>query len=737
MTELFRMEAESQTQLLTTSLLALEREPTAADHLEACMRAAHSLKGAARLVGVNAAIGIAHVMEDCFVAAQRGEIVLGARQIDLLLKGVDLLGRTADSPAGASAAVQRAEADRFVAALAALLAQAGEDAVGELPDAEGIPESAPLESAPGLPAAEPAERERVLRVTADNFNRLLGLASESLVESRRLSPFLGSLLRLKRQHQDVFTALDGLRGMVAQQGDPTQTAFAELRAGLEECRHVLTERMTELDLFERRTSDLARRLYDEALACRMRPFADGLAGLPKLVRGLARSLGKQVRLDLLGAATQVDRDILQKLDSPLNHLLRNAIDHGIELPHIRLSRGKPAEGVIRLQASHSAGTLHILIADDGCGIDLDRLRQAIVTRGVTQQAVAETLSTAELLEFLFLPGFTMKGTVTEISGRGVGLDAVQTTVKQVRGTIRVTTQAGGGTSFELRLPLTLSVMRTLLADIGGEAYAFPLAHIVRTLKLPRGEIELVEGKPHFRFEGRLAGLVGACQVLGGPTPPPDQDAVSVVVVDDAGAAYGLIVDRFLGERDTVVQPLDARLGKIADILAGGVMEDGSPVLIVDVADMLRSVEKLISGGTLNRMSQAAAGPAQRKRKRVLVVDDSLTVRELQRKLLEHAGYFVETAVDGVDGWNVARAGQFDLVITDIDMPRMDGIELVRLIRKDAHLNALRVMIVSYKDSEEDRRMGSEAGADYYLAKGGFHDETLLQAVGDLIGEPVA
>jgi two-component system sensor histidine kinase and response regulator WspE len=272
--------------------------------------------------------------------------------------------------------------------------------------------------------------------------------------------------------------------------------------------------------------------------------------------------------------------------------------------------------------------------------------------------------------------------------------------------------------------------------VGGEAYAFPLTHIVRILKLPRRQVDLIEGTQHFHFEGRLIGLVGASQVLGGRAPSLDHDAVSVVVVEEAGATYGLIVDRFLGERDTVVQPLDPRLGKIADVMAGGVMEDGSPVLIVDVADMLRSVDKLISGGILSKLSQGTTGERQRERKRVLVVDDSLTVRELERKLLDHAGYVVETAVDGMDGWNVVRTGQFDLVITDIDMPRMDGIELLRLIKSDAHLKSLPVMIVSYKDTEADRRLGLEAGADYYLAKGSFHDETLLQAVMDLIGEPV-
>lgn len=532
--------------------------------------------------------------------------------------------------------------------------------------------------------------------------------------------------------------LDRLCDMAAPTADDKgpRHIWEETRAWLADCRETLAAHLTTLEVFDSHATDLARRLYDEALACRMRPFADGIARFPKMVRGVARALDKQARLEVVGEATQVDRDVLQALESPLTHLLRNAVDHGIEMPAARVAAGKPPEGVIRLEASHNAGMLEIVVADDGSGVDPERLRAAIVARSLAQPAVAEALTDAELMEFLFLPGFTLKPAVSEISGRGVGLDAVRSMIKQLHGTVRVTCQLGHGTRFELRLPLTLSVLRMLLADVGGEAYAFPLTQILRAVSLPRQELAFVEGKPHVRLDGRLIGLISAVQVLGG-RPPPEQATLPVVLIAAADATYGLIVDRFLGERETVVQPLDSRLGTVADIMAGGLMADGTPVLIVDVADLLRSVEKMITGGTLRMMSQPSAATEERLRKRVLVIDDSLTVRELERKLLDRAGYAVETAVDGMEGWNVARTGRFDLAITDVDMPRMDGVELVRRIKQDPNLASLPVMIVSYKDEETDRRRGLEAGADYYLAKAGFEDETLLRAVRDLIGEPLA
>jgi two-component system sensor histidine kinase and response regulator WspE len=306
-------------------------------------------------------------------------------------------------------------------------------------------------------------------------------------------------------------------------------------------------------------------------------------------------------------------------------------------------------------------------------------------------------------------------------------------VKQVHGTVRVSSQLGKGTRFQLQLPVTLSVVRTLLAEIAGEPYAFPLAYIVRALKLPMEKISLLEGRQHFEFDGRQIGLVTARQVLAADAPAATGKELPVIVIGDHNHTYGLVVDRLLGERELVVQPLDAQLGKIKDIAAGALMEDGAPVLIVDAEDMIRSMDRLVSGGRLNAVPRGADA-GQKKRKRVLVVDDSLTVREVERKLLGNRGYEVEVAVDGMDGWNAVRTGHFDLVVTDIDMPRMDGIELVTLINKDPNLKSVPVVVVSYKDRDEDRQRGLEAGAAYYLTKGSFHDETLVQAVVDLIGE---
>ena len=663
MLDLFCLEADTQGQVLTAGLLALERNPVAAESLEACMRAAHSLKGAARVVGLHGGVSVAHAMEDCFVAAQLSQLVLNHNQIDRLLCGVDLLARIGKAQESA------ADIDVFLSDLKAAI-----DSPQDHVPARSTPAAAMLE-----PAPVHSPGERVLRVTADNLNRLLGLTGESVVESRWVGPFAESLVRLKRLNRESGKTLAGAREALAGHAlsEKAEVLLSATHGSIQLCEELLSQRLAQLDAFESRSTDLAKRFYDEALACSMRPFGDAMPLLPRMIRDLSRALGKPAHLEITGEGTLVDRDVLEKIDAPLGHLLRNAVDHGIESAAARRLAGKPAEGVIRLEARHSSGLLQISVSDDGAGVDPEAMRRAIVRRKLAAPDFAQALSDAELLEFLFLPGFTLKEAVTDVSGRGVGLDAVLTMVKQVRGTVRVTSQLGAGTRFVLFLPLTLSVVRTLLVEVGGEAYAFPLAYMSRLLLLPPAQIKMLEGRQLVEVDDHPVGLVSGCQVFGGAAVAASGDLVPIIVIGSSAGTFGLVVDRFIGERELVVQALDSRLGKVKDIAAAALMADGSAVLIVDVEDLLRSLEKLAGAGTLNQVPREtgeATGPA---RKRVLIVDDSLTVRELERKLLATHGFDIEVAVDGMEGWNAVRTGKFDLVITDIDMPRMDGIELDR------------------------------------------------------------
>lgn len=726
--ELFRTEVETQAAILSKGLVDLEGGEGGPELFEGLMRAAHSIKGAARVVLLEPIVQLSHAIEDCFVAAQKQTVTLQPSHIDALLAAADLVGQLAHLPAEELPLWIEAH-DMEIEDAAKRIASIVK---GEAPTEAALPKfqkPVPKEAAKTLMGSD-----RILRVSAQNLNRLMGLAGESMVESRWLSPFSTSLLSIKKRINELDYLADMLRQAMnpKEKNESVQHYLSEVHRKINELSQGLTDRLTELDLFIIRHSNLSDRLYREVIDSRMRPFADGIGAFPRLVRDLGRELGKKVRLVVLGQSTPVDRDILEKLEAPLSHLLRNAVDHGVEKEEERERLGKPSEGTVIIQAQHKAGMLAITVTDDGRGIDVEAIRKKIVEQNLVQAAVAERLTQQEVLEFLFLPGFSTAESVTEISGRGVGLNVVQSMIQEVSGSVRIQFDAGKGTSFHLQLPLTLSVIRALLVDISGEPYAFPLARINRALHVPTEQILQVESRQYLRFEEQNIGLVPAAQVMELLEHKIEGQTLPVIILSDHMNFYGIVVDRFLGERELVVQEMDARLGKVPDISSGALMEDGSPILIVDVEDMVRSIDTILSGGRLHKLNYGEQAGAQR-RKRILVVDDSITVREVECRLLQNKGYDVQAAVNGMDGWNAMRMGEFDLVITDVDMPRMNGIELIRLIRSDPRLKNIPVMIVSYKEREEDRRLGLEAGANYYLTKSSFHDESMIAAVADLIG----
>jgi len=767
MVELFREEAAIQLEALATGLVALEGASARAETCEALMRAAHSLKGAARIVDLGAIVTLAHALEDYFVAAQAGTVAVEPDQVDVLLDVVDFLTRLlAGSDLEADVRAAEPAVAELVTALAALRAGAratpGAPATIAQTRATGTPGAAapaaaasaaardeapspepPALAAPSATSAAPRTAsgqartaDRALKVGADALARVAGLAAEALVESSRLQPLADELIALRLRQSELRAVLLRIGRAVAERHDPAaaETLVTQALAGLERLRGELAERAAAVEDVSRRATLVCERLHREATATRMRPFGTALRGFPRLVRDLARELGKRCRLELTGETTAVDREVLDALESPLSHLVRNALDHGLEPAAERLAAGKPAEGRLELAARHRAGRLVVEVRDDGRGIDVDGLRAEIVARGLATLAVAETLSPAEVLEFLFLPGFTTRSDVSEISGRGVGLDGVRTMVQESGGQVAIDTALGRGTTFRLVLPITKSVLRCLVVDVGGEAYAFPLARVERVLAVAPASVRTIEGRPFVSAGDEQIALVPAAEVLELPDDGARPETLPVVVVRDDGRPFGLEVAALAGERDLVVRPLDDLLGRVPDVSAAAIDEDGGPVLILDVADLVRSIEALLGGGRLRRGARARTDASARPRRRVLVVDDSVTVRQAEAQMLESRGYAVETAVDGVEAWNMIRLGAYDLIVTDVDMPRMNGIDLVKRIRADARTAELPVMIVSYKDRPEDRLRGLEAGASFYLPKGGFEDRALLEAVTDLIGE---
>ncbi len=775
--ELFRAEIVAHGASLNDGLLRLEQNPADVHPIESLMRAAHSIKGASRVIGLDLAVDLAHHMEDCLVNIQKKVEVCGPERVEQLLGGTDILTQLgtlqeADLPTWKS--TNAVDINALITALSAppqampvsvTVAKPVDVVEPFVPAAEIIPPKAESLVAPTNPptaalsatksvagsseqpiqpsnksgntaksaAAAAAPEVRTVRVNAENLDRMMRLAGESMVEGKRFPQIRRGLREMKSQ---LRFARDSFESAVKRRD------AAEISSSLARLATIegsLTSHAEFLENVFRRTEEVGTKLYHEVIGSRMRPFGDVTAGHPRMIRDLAKKLGKKVQFDIEGAHVAVDRDVLARLEAPLNHMLRNAIDHGVEGPDDRLAAGKGETAHLRLQARHHAGMLEVRIRDDGRGIDPERVRTKVIEKRLQSADIAAGLNKTELLEFLFLPGFSTASQVTEVSGRGVGLDVVSQTVREIGGTVRLESQPGQGSEFILSLPITLSVIRAVTVMVGGEGYAFPLARIERIVKVDSASLKSMEGRLAFELDERSVGLLRASELFGlSQTPDSNSSSVvNVVVLGDIDNPCGLVVDQFMGEQDLVVRKLDPRLGKTPFVSSAAIDDEGHAILIMDVEDLLIGIRRGLSEGGVRGLDIASLRRNSSGRKRVLVVDDSITVREVERQMLARLGYEVETAVDGVDGFTQLKAGRFDLLVTDVDMPRMNGIEFVKALRREPRFATLPVAIVSYKDRAEDRAAGLEAGANAYLTKGSFQDQSFIQTITDLIGEAQA
>lgn len=729
MFSLFISELDNCLHTMTDSLLEIE-EDNASDALyESMMRAAHSIKGAARMIGIDAAVKLSHAMEDVFVATQEHRIKLDKPAIDHILLCTDILASLKKQAVAEISQWTEHNSqliNRYIHDL-----QCIQDA---RPPKSAQPSATEISAPQSTTEPTVSNTDNMVRVSTQRINKLVNLAGELSVSSNWMQQYTDSMRLLKRKHTDLLEQIDQLRSAIenTHQTDLQQRLITNIQHSAEQFRENLTEQLLSLDDFDRRSSSLTSQINHEIIASRMRPFSDITQAYKRMVRDISHALGKKVKLQITGEDTAIDRDILEKLEAPLNHIIRNAIDHGIETPEERLSRGKSESGLIQINVLQQGGRLGIQIRDDGRGVDIESLRQKILEKKLVNEAMADQLSKTELLDFLFLPSFSTRSDVTELSGRGVGLDIVHSTLQQVRGKLFADTELHKGMVINMELPLSLSIIRSLLVSLNNELYAFPLARIQNIVKIHQNDISSLEDKQYISIDDKHIGLIHCAQILGLPQQPPDDIELPIIIIGDWNISYGLVVDRLIGERGLALRSLNKKLGKIKDISAAAITDTGEPVLLFDTDDLLQSIHDIISEKDLYKVG--ISEDADSTRKRILVVDDSLTVREIEKKLLQSRGYLVDIAIDGVDGWNSVRGGNYDLVISDIDMPRMNGIEMIRMIKNDAALHSLPVMLVSYKDRPEDKQLGMQAGADYYLTKGSFHDDTLLDAVYDLIGD---
>jgi two-component system, chemotaxis family, sensor kinase CheA len=697
---LFAQEAELRLTRLGQLVLELERSEVGdlAEVIAEVFREVHTLKGSAAVVGFEGVALYAHGVEEKLAQLRSGSVVPTAAIVDALLIAVDRLGSMIWESVGGEDVDETANS----AALSCL-------------------------DAAFAPATEPMVK--IIEITADSRPKA-AVPAPVRVPAPVVAPApVAALLHPDRGPAaaregsgTVMVPVERLDELVRMVGE---AAAAHLRVG-----RVLTDRIgiDAADLSE--FSELSRLLIglqEGTMRTRMVPVSTITDSLHRAVRDAARSLGKDVRLDVRGEDTELDRGVLHQLADSLLHLVRNAVDHGIDTPDERAERAKPVQAVVRLHAMQLGSEVVIAVSDDGGGIDLERVREHAVRTGID----VDGLTDDETIQLIFRSGFSTTKFVSDISGRGVGLDAVRSSVEAARGRVEVRSTPGVGSEFRIVVPITLAVLRCLLVEAAGQRFALPSHRVVSVQAEEKSTLLHAEGRRMLKLDGVPVPVSDLAEVLG--TSRPRNSPGAHVIVTGAVGPHAFLVDALVGQRDVVVKAFSALVPRL-DVFAGASIEsDGSILLVLDPPGLIERSRR--AGG--RSVDNVQAPTAQRRKGgRLLVVDDALTVRELQRTILERAGFDVTVASDGIEAISHLESETFELVLTDVEMPRMDGFELTEYIRAHATLNNVAVLILTSLASDADRRRGMDVGADGYIVKSSFDEKTLLAAVDRLVGTSV-
>ncbi len=668
----FRAEVEERLASLTSGLLQLEKVGPGRELLDRLFRDAHTVKGSARMLGLDAVVELAHRCEDVFGAVRDQRIEVSKALIDLLLAATSGIERQLP---GAEQPLVPADAAALVAALEA--ARDGADVV--------VPQ---LSEA----VVEAVERADLVRIPTSRVHLLVDTVGEAELRARHVG---ASALGIHRQLGEIVREMEAAAA----------TDTAELLTRLESI-HAAAE-----DL-RRDSADAAERLVnvrDAAMALAMVPLRRVVTAFNQLVREVALSGGRDVDLVVTGADVELDARVLDGVADALRHLVTNAVDHGCATPAERIAAGKPPRATVSLHARALGAAVAIEVADDGAGIDVP--------------AVLQATGASDLLEALCQPGFSTRSTVTTTSGRGVGLDVVRRAVQGLGGTLQVET-SGAGTRFTLTVPVTLGVMRCLIARIGSQRYAIPVANIVESLDLRTTAVYDVAGRPCLLRGDDLVPIASVGSALAVESGFGDR----AVLVRRGDQLWAWAVDELVAEREVVVKELGPFLGRSSRYPGASLDEEGRIIPLLDLRDLAPH-----DGKTPPLAAAAGSAAEPSPAARILIVEDSAGVRELQRSILSGAGYEVDTAVDGTEGAARLTGEPVDLVVSDVEMPGMDGFRLTRTIRRTPGWEQVPVVIMTSRGEEADQRAGLDAGADAYLLKSSFDSSELISTVRRLVG----
>jgi two-component system chemotaxis sensor kinase CheA len=765
--ESFKTEQGEHIQKITQGLLALEKNPAAKERqalLDEVFREAHSLKGAARAVGMTTIESIGHALEDLLLGAREGHLTLSPELLDLIYQALDAVEsviervEAGDSTPPTSvltllaefenikqAIEEKAKTQRDKAEKVEQKSSQTDEADSEGLEQEREEEPAPILTSDSQPAILTSQSDETIRVSVSKldalmaqFSELLGAkirAEQRLAEVRELQVFAGEWqkewLGLRNHYNRLMR--NGHHGHSSFNGKDV-TALTEFATYNQEQLRSFCARSN--ILFRQLSNDTMRlsliinELQEEIKRVRMLPLSTITTTFGRMVRDLAREQNKQVTLTIEGGETELDKRVLEQIKDPLIHLLRNAVDHGLEMPAEREKVGKPAEGYIILSASQQGNRIVITVSDDGRGLNLEAIRGTAIRKGLLRMGEAEKLSETEVAHLIFNSGLSTSRIITDISGRGVGMDVVRQNVEELHGTLEVDFKPNQGTTFTMTLPLTLASSRGLLVRAGEQNFALPLTSVERMLQIKANTITSVEGKEAITYQGKAVAVAWLADLLELPAGSRDANQLTVVIVAVAEKRLGLIVDDLVGEQEVVIKNLGRQLAKVGGIAGATILGSGEVILVLHVADLIK-----LAARTPSRSSTIMDSDSKKtdQRKTILVVDDSITTRTLEKNILEAVGYEVKLATDGKEALAVlATDGLPHLIVSDIKMPRLDGFELTSRIKQDARYADIPVILVTSLDSPADKARGIEVGADAYIVKSSFDQGNLLDTIEQLV-----
>ncbi|MDQ3185555.1 MAG: hybrid sensor histidine kinase/response regulator [Pseudomonadota bacterium] len=770
----FRVEADAHLRTISSGLLALEKLPVGGqwtDIVETIFRDAHSLKGAARAVNLTQIETICQSLENVFSALKAKRLAVSPPLVDLLLQTIDALSGLVAADTS-SVGTQKPLMETLIRQLDDTLKRPLPEFVAHA--------QAPQIAPPVLPVDAPTKSDTTVgtrmlssaaslmpatvRVSAAKLDAVMRQVEEFLLprlaagqRAKELSEATATLAAWKKQRLHVQPALRLVdrEFMCSMKDSGTSRGKNELPKLLKyldaEQLHMkmLEDRLARLQCAteqdQRTLGGLTDSLRQDVKEMQLLPFSSLLDIFPRLSRELAREQGKRVELVIRGGEIEIDRHILEEMKDPLIHLVRNCMDHGIEQPAMRLSKGKPSHGTITLACSQKdGGKAEVVVADDGAGIDVVMVKTAAHKLGVVSAEEVEQLGELESMALVFQSGVTTSPIITDISGRGLGLAIVREKVERLGGSILVESNPDAGTAFHIILPLTLANFRGVLVHAGGQLFVIPSASVERVIRIANKEIQTVENRETILVDETPVSLVWLSDVLELPRHVTAAKAVSSALILGSGPArIAFLVEEILGEQEVLVKALVRPLTRVRNVAGASVLGTGQVAPVLNVADLLKSaanypVERpaepraaaLTSAGRLSSEKLVRAG-----KQSILVVEDSITARTLLKNILESAGYRVSTAVDGIDGYTTLKTGEFDLVVSDVEMPRMDGFGLTAKIRAEMQFTRLPVILVTALESREHRERGIDVGANAYIVKSSFNQSNLLEVIQRLIGIP--